>query len=117
LEGNGAGFEDGERVKWVLESVRRGLNEWCAAMVYQACTFFLHSLNYINFLLSFSSGQIIVYIAPPSRDRLGGDDVILHLRHPQPSRRNGDGCPPAVTHALGGGAAGGGVQCPSKVGG
>jgi hypothetical protein len=35
------------------------LNEWCAAIVYQACTLFLHSLAYINLLLS-SSGQIIV---------------------------------------------------------
>jgi hypothetical protein len=35
LEGDGVGFEDAEKVKWV----RRGLNEHCAGMVYQVNSF------------------------------------------------------------------------------
>jgi hypothetical protein len=35
MESDGGRFEDSEKVKWVMDSVRRGLNEKCAAMVYQ----------------------------------------------------------------------------------
>ncbi|KAH7904412.1 hypothetical protein BJ138DRAFT_1119440 [Hygrophoropsis aurantiaca] len=35
-EGMGIGFGDVERVGWVMESIIRGLNEKCAAVVYQA---------------------------------------------------------------------------------
>jgi len=35
LESDGDRFEDAEKVKWVMDSVRRGLNERCAAIVYQ----------------------------------------------------------------------------------
>ncbi|KAF8137188.1 hypothetical protein EV363DRAFT_1316965 [Boletus edulis] len=35
LEGDGAGFEDGERVGWVMESLKRGMSERYAATVYQ----------------------------------------------------------------------------------
>ena len=35
LEGDGVGFEDGERVGWVMEALKRGMNERYAATVYQ----------------------------------------------------------------------------------
>lgn len=35
LEGDGAGFEDGERVGWVTEALKRGMTERYAATVYQ----------------------------------------------------------------------------------
>ncbi|KDQ53319.1 hypothetical protein JAAARDRAFT_161813 [Jaapia argillacea MUCL 33604] len=35
MEAGGDGFGDGERVSWVMDSVRRGLNEKNAAVVYQ----------------------------------------------------------------------------------
>ncbi|KAI0071874.1 hypothetical protein K474DRAFT_1668508 [Panus rudis PR-1116 ss-1] len=35
MESNGARFEDGERVEWMMESLRRGMNEKNAAMLYQ----------------------------------------------------------------------------------
>lgn len=34
-EGDRAGFEDAEKVRCVMESVRKGLNERCAGMVYE----------------------------------------------------------------------------------
>ena len=37
LEGDGTRFDDGEKVKWVLESLKRGLTDRSAAMVYQVC--------------------------------------------------------------------------------
>ncbi|KAG6379946.1 hypothetical protein JVT61DRAFT_10513 [Boletus reticuloceps] len=36
LEGDGVGFEDGERIGWVMESLKRGMSERYAATVYQA---------------------------------------------------------------------------------
>lgn len=47
LEGDGAGFEDGERVGWVLEALKRGMNERFAATVYQvrACDFTVMATN------------------------------------------------------------------------
>lgn len=35
MEGDGARFEDGERVEWIMDSIRRGMNEKNAAMLYQ----------------------------------------------------------------------------------
>lgn len=35
MEADGAHFEDGERVEWVMDSIRRGMNEKNAAMLYQ----------------------------------------------------------------------------------
>ena len=35
LEGDGAGFEDGERVGWVMEALKRGMSERYAPTVYQ----------------------------------------------------------------------------------
>lgn len=35
MESNGARFEDGERVEWTMDSIRRGLNEKNAAALYQ----------------------------------------------------------------------------------
>ena len=39
LDGDGSGFEDKERVGWVTESLKRGLSNRRAAMVYQVCVF------------------------------------------------------------------------------
>lgn len=35
MESDGVRFEDGDRVGWVMDSVKRGLNEKNAGMVYQ----------------------------------------------------------------------------------
>lgn len=35
MESDGARFEDGERVGWVMDSVKRGLSEKSAGVVYQ----------------------------------------------------------------------------------
>ena len=35
MEADGAHFEDGERVEWVMEAVRRGISEKNAASLYQ----------------------------------------------------------------------------------
>lgn len=37
MEGDGARFEDGEQVEWVMEAVRRGMNEKNAGLLYQVC--------------------------------------------------------------------------------
>lgn len=37
MESDGARFEDGERVGWVMDSVKRGLSEKSAGIVYQVC--------------------------------------------------------------------------------
>ena len=37
MESNGARFEDAERVEWIMDSVRQGMNEKNAAMLYQVC--------------------------------------------------------------------------------
>jgi len=37
LEGDGVGFGDSERVAWVMESLKRGMSEKYAGIVYQVC--------------------------------------------------------------------------------
>ena len=44
LEGDGVGFEDGERVGWVMEALKRGMSERYAATVYQVRVFIHHGV-------------------------------------------------------------------------
>ncbi len=37
LERDGAQFNDGDKVRWVMDSVRRGLNHTNAGLLYQVC--------------------------------------------------------------------------------
>ena len=89
LEGDGGGFEDKERVGWVMESLKRGLSDRCAAMVYQVCLFIfsLPSLHRIDR----SIGDRIVHPPPSAYDRDRRDDALIYISHPRPSRRNEDG--------------------------
>jgi len=41
LEGDGVRFDDAAKVKWVMDSVRRGSSERCAGMVYQVSSFII----------------------------------------------------------------------------
>jgi hypothetical protein len=46
MEMDGGRFEDGERVTWVMDAVRRGLSDTNAAMVYQVAAYLLtHSMG------------------------------------------------------------------------
>jgi hypothetical protein len=66
LESDGGQFEDGEKMGWVMDSVRRGLGEKSAAIVYQA------SYPYIvppHLLINqITLGACIIYIVVPTHD-------------------------------------------------
>ena len=95
LESDGGQFEDGEKMGWVMDSVRRGLGEKSAAIVYQA------SYPYIvppRLLINqITLGACIVYIVAPTRDRDGQRYVITHICYTRPSRRSADRYPPLAT--------------------
>ena len=108
LEGDGDGFGDGEKVKWVMEAVRRGLNDRCAGMVYQVRSSPLKKYIIID-------GHVdhrVVYIVTSPCNRDGCDDVIIHISHPRTSRRSEDGYSSLATQALGGRSSGRGIQRP-----
>lgn len=61
LEGDGVGFEDGERVSWVMEALKRGMSERFAATVYQVRHFAL--LRCYGCLTGFGSDHRPLYPA------------------------------------------------------
>jgi hypothetical protein len=77
MEADGAHFEDGERVEWIMESVRRGMNEKNAAMLYQVCILIL-TLCLIC-LRRTPLDSCLVYFDSATRDRSEPSYAFCHL--------------------------------------
>lgn len=78
MESDGARFEDGERVEWVMEAIRRGLGEKNAGTLYQvrATTHMLHSRVYVGE----ADASILNPSSPPSH-RSKPNDAVINLSH------------------------------------
>ena len=59
MESDGARFEDAERVGWVMESVKRGLSEKSAGMVYQVCFLSFHPSEILTQLQTLVSSILL----------------------------------------------------------
>lgn len=89
MEADGARFEDGERVEWIMEAVRRGMNEKNAGMLYQ-----VHSrdspyrmqFSYIWFL-----GPSFIHSTATSCHRNCGDHALINIARTRPSGANSYG--------------------------
>jgi hypothetical protein len=98
LESDGGWFEDGKKVGWVMDSVRRGLSEECGDSIPGA----LPPSHYFGCSIDGSPGHHLFYPPPSTHDRHGCYDVIFHIDHPRPSRGSASGYSPMVTQMMGG---------------
>ena len=89
LEGDGAGFEDGEWVGWVMDALKRGMSEHYAPTVYQARRISLDSQILID--IGFLPDTRVQRIALPSRYGIRCNDALADISDPCTSRRRPGG--------------------------
>lgn len=87
LQGDGVGFGDSERVGWVMESLKRGMSEKHAGVVYQVCHITSRSPPSFLATLDYS----VVYSASTSSYRCHCYPPTFNLPDPHLRRRRSNG--------------------------
>lgn len=106
MEADGGHFEDGERVEWVMDAIRRGMGEKNAASLYQVKLSLLWIHCHALMLLQYLDSCFFDSLAPACY-RGGSSYAFCHVPCARSSRANTDGHIALAPTALGWGETGG----------
>ena len=84
MAGDGARFDDADKVEWVMESVKRGLNEQNAPLVYQVSDL----TNFSELNLTSYLDSCLIHPPKATSNRAGTDHALRHLSFEDPDGAN-----------------------------